>query len=227
MSTRFVTWPVSIIASCNWQREQPDSASQSLVLYAHDNVSIYFLYTLWKRIESFNEYYLKFYWMLLLLLSEVNNTSIFLMASLNVIDRKNRWLLYTPTLLSLLLAINNRPTQLAIMAWHRRGDLASRTTKPLDGTVTLLASISLALASTACLTNCCCVVAYTEWAVAWTLRQRASTLFVRQVPFRVHRSVMPIAQSPIRLIVVRSSTPSLTRHLSCGTWAPAKSGGDW
>ena len=54
----FVTYPVSsIIASCDWQRGQPDSALQLLVLYAHDDVSIYLIYTLWKRIESFNEYY--------------------------------------------------------------------------------------------------------------------------------------------------------------------------
>jgi hypothetical protein len=44
--------------------------------------------------------------------------------------------------------------------------------------------------------------------------------------FRAHRSLLPISQSPIRLIVMGSSTPSLTRHLSHGTWAPAKSGGD-
>ncbi len=85
-------------------------------------------------------------------------------------------------------------------------------TKPLNGTVTLLASIILASASAACLVNCCCVAAYAGWAVTRTLRQRASALFVRQVHFRVPRSVMPIAQSPIRLIVMRSSTPSLTRH---------------
>ncbi len=30
---------------------------QLLVLYAHGNVSIYLFHTLWKRIESFNEYY--------------------------------------------------------------------------------------------------------------------------------------------------------------------------
>lgn len=54
----FVTYPVSsIIASCDWQRGQPDSALQLLVLYAHDDVNIYLIYTLWKRIESFNEYY--------------------------------------------------------------------------------------------------------------------------------------------------------------------------
>jgi hypothetical protein len=65
--------------------------------------------------------------------------------------------------------------------------------------------------------------------VGQTLRQRASALFVHQVHFRVHRvhrSLLPIGQSLIRLIVVRSSTSSLTRHLSCGAWAPAKSGGD-
>ncbi len=66
-------------------------------------------------------------------------------------------------------------------------------TKPLNGTVTLLANIRLASASAACLINCCCVVAYAGWAVAWTLRQRASALFVHQVHFRAHRSVMPIA----------------------------------
>ncbi len=98
--------------------------------------------------------------------------------------------------------------------------------KPLDGTVTLLTSISLASASTVCLGNCCCVVAYAEWAVAWTLRQRATALFVHQVHVRAYRSLLPIAQSSIRLIVVRSSNPSLTRHLSCCAWAPAKSGGD-
>jgi hypothetical protein len=54
----------------------------------------------------------------------------------------------------------------------------------------------------------------------------ASALFVHQVHFRAHRSLLPIVQSPIRLIVVRSSTPSLTRCLSHCTWVPAKSGGD-
>jgi hypothetical protein len=44
--------------------------------------------------------------------------------------------------------------------------------------------------------------------------------------FRVHRSLLPIGQSPIRLIVLRSFTPSLTRCLSRGAWAPVKSGGD-
>ncbi len=164
--------------------------------------------------------------MLLLLLSEVNNTTIFLMVLLNGIDRENRWSSYTATLLSLLVAIDNRPTRLAVMAWHHRGDLASWTTKPFGGTVTSLASISLASASAACLVNCCCVAAYAEWAVARTLHWRASALFVCQVHFRAHRSLLPIGQSPIRLIVVRSSSPSLTRRLSCGAWVPAKSGGD-
>ncbi len=82
-------------------------------------------YTLWKGIESFNEYYLIFYLMLLLLFSEVNNTTIFLMALLNAIDGKNRWSLYTVTLLSLLLAIDNRPARLVVMAWYRWRDLAS------------------------------------------------------------------------------------------------------
>ena len=97
--------------------------------------------------------------------------------------------------------------------------------KPLDGTVTTLASISLASASTVLLINCCCVMAYTKNTVAQTLCRRASALFVHQVHFRAHRLVMPIAQSPIRFMVVRSSTPSLTRRLSHGAWAPAKSGG--
>ncbi len=48
----------------------------------------------------------------------------------------------------------------------------------------------------------------------------------RYTYFRVPRSLLPIAQSPIRLIGVRSSTLSLTRRLSHGAWAPAKSGGD-
>ncbi len=110
-------------------------------------------YTIWKRIESFNECYLIFYQMLLLLLSEVNNTTIFLMASLNAINRKNRWLLYTAPLLSLLLAIDKRPTPLVVMAWSHQHDLASCffssavvEDKTLDGTGTMLASISLASA---------------------------------------------------------------------------------
>ncbi len=63
---------------------------------------------------------------MLLLLLIFNNTTILLMASLNTINGKNRWLLYTAMLLSLLLAIDNRPTRLVVMAWHRQGDLASR-----------------------------------------------------------------------------------------------------
>jgi hypothetical protein len=43
---------------------------------------------------------LYFYWMLFLLLSAVNNTTIFLMALLNAIDQKNKWSLYTAALLS-------------------------------------------------------------------------------------------------------------------------------
>jgi hypothetical protein len=57
--------------------------------------------------------------------------------------------------LSLLLAIDNRPTRLVVMAWHRPGDLASRMTKPFDGTVTSLASICLASASARQLLLCC------------------------------------------------------------------------
>jgi hypothetical protein len=54
-------------------------------------------------------------------------------------------------------------------------------------------------------------------------REPSSALFVCRVPFRVHRSLLPITQSPIRLIVVRSSTPSPIRHFSCGAWVPPKS----
>ena len=57
--------------------------------------------------------------MLLLLLSAVNNTTIFLMALLYAINGKDRWSSYTATLLSLLLAIDNRPKWLVVMAWHR------------------------------------------------------------------------------------------------------------
>ena len=89
-----------------------------LMLYAHDNVSIYFFYTLWKRIEWFNVYYLIINLMMFLLLLTVNNSRILLMALLNAIDGKNRWSLYRVTLLSLLLAIDNRPTRLVVMTWH-------------------------------------------------------------------------------------------------------------
>ncbi len=70
--------------------------------------------------------YLIFYWMLLLLLSEVTNTTIFLMALLNAVDGKNRWSSYMATWLSLLPAIYKRPIRLAVMAWHHWRDLASR-----------------------------------------------------------------------------------------------------
>ncbi len=136
---------------------------------------------------------------MLLLLSEVNNTAILLMALHNAINGKNRWSLYMAMLLSLPLAIDNRLKRLVVMAWHHQGDLASRKTKPLDGTVSLLASISLASASAACLVKCCCVAAYVEWAVAWALRRGASALFVHQVHFRAYRSLLPIAQSSIRV----------------------------
>ncbi len=76
-------------------------------------------------IESFNEYYLILYWMLLLLLLKVNNTKIKLMALLNAIDRKNRWSLYMAMLLPLLLANDKKPTQFVVMAWNRWCDLAS------------------------------------------------------------------------------------------------------
>jgi hypothetical protein len=48
------------------------------------------------------------------------------MALLNAINGKNRWLMFTATLLSLPLAIDNRPTLLVVMAWHRQGDLVLR-----------------------------------------------------------------------------------------------------
>ncbi len=88
-------------------------------------------------------------------------------------------------------------------------------TEPLDGTVTLLASSSLASALVALLVNWCCVTVYTEYAVVQILWRRASALFVHQVHYVVHRSLLPIAQSLMRLIVVRSATPSPTRSLSC------------
>ncbi len=64
--------------------------------------------------------------MLLLLLLVVDNNSILLRVSLNAIDGKSRWWLYTATLLTLLLAIDKRPTQFVVMAWPRWHDLASR-----------------------------------------------------------------------------------------------------
>jgi hypothetical protein len=87
--------------------------------------------------------------MLLLLLSKVDNTTIFLMASLNAINKEKKLSSYTVTLLSLLLTTDKRPTRFFVMAWNRQGDLAARMTKPLDGTVTMLASISLTSASVA------------------------------------------------------------------------------
>ncbi len=48
------------------------------------------------------------------------------MALLNVINSQNSWLLYRATLLSLLLAIDKRPTWFVVMAWNRWHDLASR-----------------------------------------------------------------------------------------------------
>ncbi len=121
--------------------------SMHITMWVHTS-----FYTLWKRIESFNEYYLIFYWKLLLLLSEVNNATILLMVLLNSIDGKNRWSSYTATLLSLLLAIDR-----AYMACHYGLEPLVWScvtglwwhlwkTKPLDGTVTLLANNSLASA---------------------------------------------------------------------------------
>jgi hypothetical protein len=94
--------------------------------------------------------------MMLLLLSEVNNTTIFLMTLLNTIDGKNSCSLYRGALLSLLLAIENRPTWLVIMAWHSHHNPASQVfgnTFVKDKTIgwycQFLASISLASASAA------------------------------------------------------------------------------
>ena len=115
-----------IVTSCDWQREQHDSVLHLLVLYAHNNVSIYFFYTLWKRIESFIEYYLIIYWMLLLLLLVVYNNSILLTVLLIATDRKSIWSLYMAMLLLLLLAIDKRPTGFVVMAWHPQRDLTSQ-----------------------------------------------------------------------------------------------------
>ncbi len=125
----WTTWlGVAVVgALCTWQHEY----ILLLIHYEKDRIIQWILSYI-------------FYWMLLLLLSVVNNTTIILMASLNTIDGKNRWLSYTATLLSLLLAIEHRPTRLVVIAWHHQGHLVSRTTKQLDGTVTLLASSSLA-----------------------------------------------------------------------------------
>ncbi len=157
----------------------------------------------------------------------------FLMALLNAINGKNRWPLYEATLLFLLLAIDKRPTQFVIMAWNHQRDLASQF---FSNAVVEDKTIGWYCHNTGQhqlgFSICCAPPqlllcwAYTEWAVVRALRRRASALFVHQVHFRAHRSLLPIAQSQIRLIVVRSSSPSLTMHLSCGAWAPAHSGGD-
>ncbi len=73
---------------------------------------------------------------MLLLVLVVNNTTILLMALLDLIYRKNRWSSYTATLLSLLLAIDNRPTRLVVMTWHCWGDLRLIN---LKGTFSVLA----------------------------------------------------------------------------------------
>ncbi len=141
MSTRFVTFAseyhhfLLLAAWTTWLSGRMKSqhctlqmqdvycwCSMHTTMYVHTS---FYTCPLWKRIELFNEYFLIVCWMMLLLLLVINNTTILLMVLLNTINRNNRWLLYTATLLSLLLAINNRPTQLVIMAWHCWGDLAS------------------------------------------------------------------------------------------------------
>ncbi len=171
--------------------------------------------------------------MLLLLLLVVNNNTILLTVLLNAIDSKSSWSLYRVTLLSCSWQLTRDPH--GLLLWPVTVDVISChsssvtwwwKTKPLDGTVTTLASISLVSASAMLLVNCCWVAAYAEWEVARALRRRASTLFVHQVHLKAHRLWLPIAQSPMRLIVVRSSTPSPTRHFSCSAWAPLKNDSD-
>ncbi len=77
-----------------------------MVLYEHNNVSIYFFLYITIRVESFNEYYLIIDWMLFLLLLVFNNNTILLMVLLNAIDCKSSWSTYREKLLSLLLVID-------------------------------------------------------------------------------------------------------------------------
>ncbi len=85
--SQWVLSPLAIGSMSNLTRRRFCWCSMHTTMWIYTS-----FYTLWKRIESFNEYYLIFYWMLLLLLSKVNTTTIFLMASLNAINGKSRWL---------------------------------------------------------------------------------------------------------------------------------------
>ena len=69
-------------------------------------------------------------------------------------------------------------------------------TKPLDCTVTTLASISLASAFAALLVNYCCVGAYAEWVVVQALHRRVSALFVCQVHL-FQGAQVTVAHSPV------------------------------
>jgi hypothetical protein len=145
-----------------------DARCRLLVLYAHDKVCTSF-YTLWRRVESFNEYYfyfiecccyysqrlttLQFFWWHC---SEQSTARIAdpcigrrccCCSWQSTID-PHGLLLWSDTLNMIL-----HHGSLATHLWK---------TKPFDGTVTLLASISLTSAFAACLVNCCCVAAYTE-----------------------------------------------------------------
>jgi hypothetical protein len=146
------------------------TSQRLLVLYAHNNLSIYFfLYTMKKdRIVQ---------WILAYILLNnvvttpvVNNITMYLMALLNMTDSKNSWLLYQATLLLLLLAIDNKsphglllwPGTIDMILHHGSSVTQLWKTTPLEGTVTMLANCSLASASAALLVNCCCVAAYTK-----------------------------------------------------------------
>ncbi len=137
------------------------------------------------------------------------------------------------TLLSLLLAINSRPTRFVVMAWNRQPDLASQFFSNVvvedqmigwycnnTGQHQLGFSVRCAPRQ---LLLCCGLRKICSGA---NLAPESLHTICASGTFRAHRSLLPIAQSPIRLTVVRSSTPSLTKHLSRGTWVPAKSVGD-
>ncbi len=105
-------------------------------------------YTLWKKIEAFNEYYLIFYWIMLLLLQWL----IWCCCSTRLTERIDdccirqrccccSWQL-TKGSYGLLLW----PGTINMISHHGSSVTRWWKTKPLDGTVTTLASISLASA---------------------------------------------------------------------------------
>ncbi len=123
----------------------------------------------------------------------------------------------------LLLAINNGSTQFVVMAWHGWRDLASRVFGDTCGSQTHWMVLSHCWPAAAW--HAVGLTQNKPWRGPCT-GEPPHCLCNRCTYFRVHRSLLLMAQSPIRLIVMRSSTPSLTRHLSHGAWAPVKSGGD-